>query len=109
LPFIAIVGWYPAAIVLAGIFGAGSLVAEGVADTCLQRSLDPAVFARAYGFVMPAHLARIVVGAMLAPVLVALLGLSGAVVSVGFGVLAYTALVLASPSEILRLRTPARA
>ena len=102
VPFLAIIGWYPAAIVLAGIFGAGSLVAEVVADTVLQRSLDPAVFARAYGFVMPANLAGIVAGALLAPVLVAVFGLSGAVVTIGVGVLVYTGLMLAPAGEILR-------
>lgn len=102
VPFLAIIGWYPAAIVLAGIFGAGSLVAEVVGDTCLQRSLDPAVFARAYGFVLPANVAGIAAGALLAPVLVALFGLNGAVVAIGVGVLVYTGLVLAPDGEILR-------
>jgi predicted MFS family arabinose efflux permease len=102
VPFFAIIGWYPAAIVLAGIFGAGSLVAEVVADTCLQRSLDPAVFARAYGFVLPANIAGIAAGALLAPVLVALFALNGAVVAIGVGVLVYTGLVLAPDGEMLR-------
>jgi predicted MFS family arabinose efflux permease len=102
VPLFALAGSYPAAVALAGVFGAGSLVAEVVADTQLQRSLDPAVFARAYGFVVPANLAGIVAGALLAPVLVAELGLSGALVAVGLGVLAYTALVLATPVGLPR-------
>jgi predicted MFS family arabinose efflux permease len=104
LPLLAITGWYPAAIVLAGIFGAGSIVAAVVADTRPQRSLDPAVVARAYGFVVPANLAGIAGGALLAPVFVALLGLSGALVTAGVGVIAY-ALVLARPGEVLRRRS----
>jgi predicted MFS family arabinose efflux permease len=99
VPLLAIAGSYPAAILLSAVFGAGSLVAEVVADTRLQRLLDPAVFARAYGFVVPADLAGIVAGALLAPVLVALLGLSGALGAVGAGVLAYTALALARPED----------
>jgi hypothetical protein len=84
------------------VFGAGSLAAEVVADTRLRRSLDPAVFAPAYGFVVPANLAVIVAGALLAPVLVALVGLSGALVTTGVGVIAHTALVLGRPGELLR-------
>jgi predicted MFS family arabinose efflux permease len=97
LPLLAIAGWYPVAIALSAVFGAGSIVAEVVADTRVQRSLDPAVFARAYGFVVPAYLAGLVGGSLLAPVLVALPGLSGAVAFIGIAVIAYTALALASP------------
>jgi hypothetical protein len=57
------------------------------------------------GFVIPTSLAGIVAGALSAPALVAVLGLSGAVVIIGVGVLAYTALLLAPASEILRPRT----
>ena len=63
------------------------------------------MFARAYGLRVPAYLAGIVAGALLAPVLVALVGLSGALVTIGVGVLAYTALVLASRHAPLPHRT----
>ncbi|HJS94138.1 MAG TPA: hypothetical protein VJ741_07730, partial [Solirubrobacteraceae bacterium] len=77
------------------VFGAGSIVAEVVADTTLQRSLDRAVVARAYGFVLPANIAGIAAGALLAPLCVMWFGFSGSLVIAGFAVLAYSVLVLA--------------
>jgi hypothetical protein len=74
---IAILGWLPGVLLVAALSGAGSLVSEVVGDTALQRSLDPAVFARVYGLVLPAALAGIVLGALLAPLCVALVGLDG--------------------------------
>ena len=47
-------GSVAAALVLAACIGAGQFVTEVVSDTTLQRSLDPTVFARAYGLVVPA-------------------------------------------------------
>jgi quercetin dioxygenase-like cupin family protein len=74
---------------------AGDWLYNLVADTSLQRSLDPAVLARAYGFVVPANLAGIAGGALLAPLFVACVGFSGSLVIVGATVIAYSALVLA--------------
>ena len=99
LPALAIVDWVPAAILLAACFGAGSVVAEVVGDTCLQRKLDPSVFARAYGLVLPACLGGIVAGAVLAPLGIALLGLGGTLFVVGAGVIAYGVLVLPRPAR----------
>lgn len=82
-----------------------SASAEVVGDTALQRSLDPAVFARAYGLVIPACVAAIAVGALLAPLSVSILGVGGTFLAVGAGVLAYAALLLA-PTE--RRRRSAR-
>lgn len=62
MPFLAIIGWYPVAVALSGIFVASSMVAEVVADTRLQLALDPAAFKTAYGCVMPADVAGIVAG-----------------------------------------------
>jgi hypothetical protein len=89
---IAIAGWLPGALLVAAATGAGSLVSEVVADTALQRSLDPAVFARAYGLVLPAALAGIVAGALLAPPCVALIGLDGTLIVVAAVCAAYAAL-----------------
>ncbi|HJS92805.1 MAG TPA: MFS transporter, partial [Solirubrobacteraceae bacterium] len=61
LPLVALSGSLPAAAVLVAVIGAGSIVTEVVGDTCLQRALDPAVFARAYGLVVPACVAAIAV------------------------------------------------
>lgn len=98
LPLLAVAGSLPAAIALAAVCGAGCVIAEVVGDTSLQRSLDPAVFARAYGLVIPACVAAIAVGALLAPLSVSMLGLSGTFVVLGAAVLAYAVLLVASRS-----------
>ena len=90
---LAVAGTLPAAIALVAVVGSGSIVTEVVADTALQRSLDPAVFARAYGLAIPACVAGIAAGALLAPVSIDLIGLDGTFVAVGVGVLAYAALL----------------
>jgi MFS family permease len=86
---LAFAGWLPAAILLAAVCGAGSIVTEVVGDTCLQRSLDPAVFARAYGLFLPVSIAAIAVGALLAPLFVALFGVDGTLAIVGLAVAGY--------------------
>jgi MFS family permease len=106
LPLLPFTNSLPIAIALAAVFGAGSIVAEVVADTSLQRSLDPALLARAYGFVVPANLAGIAGGALLAPLFVMWLGLRGTLVALGVAVIAYSALVLARAGGGLRLRRP---
>lgn len=97
LPAIAVAGWLPGMLVLVAIIGASSLVTEVVADTALQRSLDPAVFARAYGLVLPAALAGIAAGALLAPLCVSLAGLGGTLVLVGGIAAACGGAMLAAP------------
>ena len=84
---------------LAALFGAGSVVAEVVGDTCLQRGLDPSVFARAHGLVLPACLGDIVAGALLAPFGIALVGFTGTLSVLGAGVIGYGVLVFACPGE----------
>jgi predicted MFS family arabinose efflux permease len=93
---LALAGPLPAALLVAAVFGAGTLVSEVVGDTALQRSLDPAVFARAYGLVLPAALAGIVLGALLAPPCVALVGLNGTLLIVAGTCVAYGALIATS-------------
>jgi MFS family permease len=94
LPLLALSGSLPAAVALAAVVGAGSVITEVVGDTALQRSLDPAVFARAYGLFIPACVAAIVVGALLAPLAVSILGLNGTLAAIGGAVLAYAGLLL---------------
>jgi MFS family permease len=106
LPVLAFTTSLPLAIGLAGVFGAGSIVAEVVADTSLQRSLDPAVLARAYGFVVPANIAGIAGGALAAPLFVAWFGFSGSLAIAGVIVIAYSALVLAHSGGLLPRRRP---
>jgi predicted MFS family arabinose efflux permease len=99
LPLLALSGSTALALVLAVAIGAATLSTEVVADTTLQRSLDPAVFARAYGLVVPACVAGIAGGALLASPCVALLGLDATLALAGALVLAYGALALVrSPS-----------
>jgi predicted MFS family arabinose efflux permease len=99
LPLLALTGSVPAVIALVALMGAGQMVSEVGVDTMLQRSLDPAVFARAYGLVIPACVGGIVAGALLAPLAVSLIGLDGTLAIVGAAVLAYGALVARSGLE----------
>jgi predicted MFS family arabinose efflux permease len=100
LPVLALSGSTALALVLAAVIGAGTMSTEVVADTTLQRSLDPAVFARAYGLVVPACVAGIAGGALLAPPLVALLGLEATLVLTGVLALTYGALALVRPAPL---------
>jgi len=56
--------------------------------------LDEDVFGRAYGLALPASLAGIVAGSLVAPLLTAALGGRGALVAVGLAVLAYALFLL---------------
>jgi MFS family permease len=98
LILLALTGSTAVALVLAAGIGAGTMTTEVVADTTLQRSLDPSVVARAYGLVVPACVGGIVGGALLAPPCVALIGLDAALVLAGSLVLAYGALALVRPT-----------
>jgi predicted MFS family arabinose efflux permease len=98
-PLLALTGSVPAAIALVAVMGAGHMVSEVGVDTTLQRSLDPAVFARAYGLVVPACVAAIVAGALLTPLAVSLLGLDATLAITGSAVLAYAALSARSGLE----------
>jgi predicted MFS family arabinose efflux permease len=89
LPLLALSGSLVVAAVLVAVLGAGSIVSEVVGDTCLQRELDPAVFARAYGLVIPAYVAAIAIGALLAPVCVSAFGLTATFVGLGCAVLTH--------------------
>jgi MFS family permease len=88
------------ALALAVVTGAGCIVVEILADTGLQRALEPDVLARAYGFAFPAAIAGIVVGSLMAGPLVALFGLHGAFVALG-------ALVAAYALSLVRVPAPA--
>jgi len=86
--------WGPAAIVLAGLTGAGAIGVEIMTETGLQRMLPEDVFGRAYGLALPASIAGIVAGSLIAPVLVSLLGVTGALLACGAAVMGYAALLL---------------
>jgi predicted MFS family arabinose efflux permease len=108
LPFLGVAGWLPGVLALAAFFGAGSIVTDVVADTNLQRSLDPAVFGRAYGIVVSASIGGIAAGALLAPVAVWLVGVEGTLIGLGALTLAYGALVLLPSSRLVGRRALGR-
>jgi hypothetical protein len=56
--------------------------------------LPEEVFGRAYGLALPASIAGIVAGALIAPVLVSWLGATGALLACGAAVVGYAALLL---------------
>ncbi len=86
---LALIHWGPAALVLVALAGAGSILVEVVTDTSLQRTLAPEVFGRAYGLALPASIAGIVVGSLVAPLLTSALGAKGALVACGAAAVAY--------------------
>ena len=94
MPLLAIAPWPAVAIALVAATGLGAVLVEILTDTGLQRMLDEDVFGRAYGLALPASLAGIVVGSLVAPLLAAALGATGALVAVGLAVLAYALILL---------------
>jgi MFS family permease len=98
---LAVTPWLAGAVFLAVVIGAGSVMVEVVVDTALARSLDEAVLARAYGLAFPASIGGIVIGSLIAAPLVALVGLSGALATVG-GLVAVYCLVLGLPASARR-------
>jgi predicted MFS family arabinose efflux permease len=105
LVLLTLSGSLSVAVVLAAASGAGLFATEVVADTTLQRSLDPAVFARAYGLAVPACVAGIAAGALLAPPCVAVIGLNGTLALTGGLVLAYAAAAFAQPQPAPAIET----
>ena len=77
------------AIALAATTGAGAILVEILAETALQRSLPAEVFGRAYGLALPASVAGIAAGSLIAPLLVSALGGTGAMMAAGGAVVAY--------------------
>jgi predicted MFS family arabinose efflux permease len=86
----------PAAMLLAAAGGAGSIVVEIMSETGMQRHLDDAVLARAYGLALPAVLGGIVAGSLVAAPLQAAVGLDGAFIACGLAVALYAAVVAAA-------------
>ena len=97
LPLLALTSSLVVALLLAVVGGAGAILVEVLADTGLQRCLDEEVLGRAYGFALPAAIAGIVVGSLLAAPLVALLGVDGALVCLGVLVSVHAVALLRSP------------
>jgi MFS family permease len=89
-----LVSWAVLAIVLAASTGAGAILVEILTETSLQRSLPADVFGRAYGLALPAAVAGIVLGSLIAPVLVSTVGGTGAMLTSGAAVVGYGLLLL---------------
>ncbi len=90
---LAVVQWGPAAILLAAIVGIGAILVQVITETSLQRTLPPEIFGRAYGLALPASLAGIVVGSLIAPLLTSVLGGPGALIACGAAAIAYGILI----------------
>ena len=91
--------WAPAALLLAGFTGAGALCVEIMTETGLQRMLDDEVFCRAYGLALPASIAGIAAGSLIAPALVSAFGGTAALLASGGIVLAYCAVLWRSARD----------
>jgi MFS family permease len=76
------------------IGGAGAALVEVLTETALQRDLDEEVFARAYGIALPAAIAGIVGGSLVAAPLVMVIGLAGALLATGVLTAAYAAFLM---------------
>jgi MFS family permease len=87
----------PLAIILAGVTGIGAILVEILTDTSLQRSLPPEVFGRAYGLVVPASIGGIALGSLIAPLLTALLGTTGALATCGGVTIIYALSLIRAP------------
>src|ERR1700748_3803009 len=86
--------WAVLAIVLAATNGVGAILVEILTETALQRSLPAEVFGRAYGLALPASIAGIALGSLIAPLLVTAVGGTGAMVASGGAVIAYGLVLL---------------
>jgi MFS family permease len=78
----AITPTLPLLLAWALLAGAGAVIVEVLTETTLQRDLDEDVFARAYGIAFPASIGGIVIGSLIAAPLVALFGLTGALLTI---------------------------
>ena len=83
----------PGLLCWAVLSGAGAVLVEVLCETALQRDLDEAVFARAYGIAFPAAIAGIAGGSLVAAPLVAAIGLTGAIAATGALAAGYAVLV----------------
>ena len=104
----AVTPWLPALLVWAVLGGAGAVLVEVLCETALQRELDEEVFARAYGVALPMILAGIVAGSLIAAPLVALVGLTGAIVVSGLLAAGYAGIVVLPRRAAGRHRAPRR-
>jgi MFS family permease len=107
LPVLAVTTSAVVAIAAGVAGGAGALIVEVVADTRLQQTLDQARLGCAYGFAFAASVGGIALGGLVAPLLVAVAGLAGALCIVAALVLTLAAaLGLRSPAGCVHRLAP---
>ena len=106
LPVLAITTSLVVAIGLGIVAGVGALLVEVVADTRLQQTLDEAHLGCAYGFAFAASVGGIAVGGLLAPLLVSVGGLGGALAVIAGVVILLATTILARG---MHRRSPAAA
>src|SRR6185437_6767585 len=96
------------ALILVAVTGAGAILVEILTETGLQRMLPAELFGRAYGLALPAAIAGIAIGSLIAPLLVSALGITGALFACGAAapVFALT-LPRMAPSEVPAADQPA--
>lgn len=104
----AVTPWLPGLLLCSVIGGAGAVLVEVLCETALQRELDEEVFARAYGVALPVILGGIVGGSLVAAPLVALVGLTGAIVATGLLAAGYAGIVVLPRRSVGRHRSPRR-
>jgi MFS family permease len=97
LPLLGVTHALVAALALSFVGGLGAITVEILVETSLQRSLPADVLGRAYGFALPAALSGIVAGSLIAPALVALAGLGGALALLGAAVALVAVAVARTP------------
>jgi MFS family permease len=85
VPLIALAVWPEpvAALLLFGVIGVGNSIASVAGLTLVQRAVPDEVLARVFGVIQMLLLASMGIGAALAPALIALLDLEGALIATG--------------------------
>ena len=102
LPLMAVTHSVALTLLLALVGGIGALVVEVLAETGLQRTLGDDVLGRAYGFALAAALGGIVAGSLLAPLLVEIAGVGGALTILGAAVALIAARTARRPRRAVR-------
>jgi CRP-like cAMP-binding protein len=83
---LVVVDDFAVAVALQAVRGAGTLVVDVLAVTALQRSLSSDLLSRVFGVFNTLLLAAVALGALAAPVILALAGLDGTLLIVGIGI-----------------------
>lgn len=104
LPLLALTPWLVSALLWSAVTGAGAMIVEVLTETTLQRELDDAVLARAYGFAFPASIGGICVGGAVAAPLIGAIGLTMTLTLVAALVLGYACWLVRVPGVATRLQ-----